>query len=144
MSQALLLNSADRVTLEQRMGCQASPTVSTSATITTGDGVVFGGIDACSRLPLVKNPGVVAGTVTVLRGTMSHVPESGGVTKDVLPTDRAASQSVAKHHRYRFTLAPGLYVVTAHYASGDNVDPWTPMIIRGRKVTKQNIPNECK
>jgi hypothetical protein len=75
---------------------------------------------------------------------MSYVPESGGGTKDILPKKTAASQSVANHQRYRFTLAPGANVLTARYASGGNVEPWAPIIIRADKVTKMSIPNMCK
>jgi hypothetical protein len=125
------------------VGCQASPTVSPAATIPTGNGVVVGGIDACSGLPLLTNPGFVAGTVTVLRGTVSYVPEADGASTDVLPKETVAFQSVAKHQRYRFTLAPGNYVLTARYASGGNVEPWAPIIIRADKVTKMSIPNMC-
>ena len=127
------------------VGCQASPRVSARATIPSGKGVVVGGIDYCSGLPpaIAKNPGFVAGTVTVLRGTVSTRPESGGVTKILLPTERAASQTVAKHQEYRFVLPPGPYVLVGHYTGHSNIEPNVSVVVRLGKETKRNIPNEC-
>ncbi|MGA8426428.1 MAG: hypothetical protein WB801_02445 [Candidatus Dormiibacterota bacterium] len=81
--------------------------------------------------------------MTVLRGTVSYLPESGGTTKDVLPTGRVTSQTVAKHHEYRFVLGPGPYVLVGHYAAGSNAEPWVSVVVRPGGETRQNIPNEC-
>jgi hypothetical protein len=77
------------------VGCQVGPSASTPAAIPTGDGVVAGGINYCvGAVPPTgaKNPGLVAGTVTVLQGKVSDVPKAGGV-KYVLPTHRVASET---------------------------------------------------
>jgi hypothetical protein len=63
----------------------------------------------------------------------------------VLPTVRVAEQTVLAHHKYRFTVAPGHYVLAAHYAvAGSNIEPWVSVLVRVGKVTEQNIPNECR
>jgi len=61
-----------------RAGCEASPIGSAPATMPRGDGAVVGGIYPCSGPRLAKNPGCVAGIVTVLRGTAASAPASGG------------------------------------------------------------------
>lgn len=113
--------------------------------IPAGEGVVLGGIDFCSGLPttMVKNPGFVAGTVTVWRGTMSFVPQPDGVTKYVLPTEWAASQTVPKHQEYRFVLAPGQYILVGSYTGHSNITPLVAVVVRLGKATRRNIPNEC-
>jgi hypothetical protein len=125
------------------VGCQASPTAAASV-VPRGKVVVVGGIDHCSGLPttVAKNPGFVAGTVTVWRGRMSYVREPDGVTRYVLPTDKEASQTVAKHQKYRFVLPPGPYVLVGHYPGG-NVEPSVAVLVRLGNETRQNIPNEC-
>ena len=130
-------------------GCQQAPTASTSPhavspTIPAGEGLVVGGIDACFGVPPRRNPGFVAGTVTVLRGTVTTVPESGGITKLVLPTEQVASSPVAAHHRYRFVLTPGAYVLRAKYSGiTSNMEPWVSVTAVAGRLTRQDIPNEC-
>lgn len=125
-------------------GCQSHESVSTPATIPTGEGVVVGGIDACSGLPVAKSQGFVAGTVTVLRGTVKPIPNPGVGVSFRFPTERVASEFVARHQSYRFDLKPGRYVLRGRYAAGGNVEPWTYAVIRAGQVTRQNIPNVCK
>jgi hypothetical protein len=68
----------------------------------------------------------------------------GGVTKIVLSTDMVASQIVANRHRYQFAITPGPYVLGARYAKGGTAEPWVPTVIHASKVTRQNIPNQCR
>lgn len=131
-------------------GCEQAPAVRTgppavSPTIPKGEGLVVGGIDACFGVPPKRNPGFVAGTVTVLRGKVKTVPVSSGITKVVLPTDRVASTSVSTHHRYRFDLPPGDYVLRAKYSGiTSNIEPWVRVNVAAGRVTRRDIPNECK
>ncbi|MFZ0995276.1 MAG: hypothetical protein WAO09_04760 [Candidatus Dormiibacterota bacterium] len=71
-------------------GCQAHETVSTPANIPTGEGVVVGGIDACSGLAIAKSQGFVAGTVTVLRGTVKSILNPGVGVSALFPNERVA------------------------------------------------------
>jgi hypothetical protein len=125
------------------VGCQGGPSASTPAAIPTGDGVVAGGINYCvGTVPPTgaKNPGLVAGTVTVLHGKVSDVPKAGGV-KYVLPTHRVASETVAKHMHYRFVLAPGPYLLVDPYKGRSNFGLGVSVVVRRSAVTKQNMPN---
>ncbi|MHB1624577.1 MAG: hypothetical protein ACYCTZ_06805 [Candidatus Dormibacteria bacterium] len=133
------------------VGCQASPastphpssSVIAPITIPNGEGLVVGGIDLCAGVYPPKTTGFVAGTVVVLPGTVSYVPESGGGSKTVFPTTRLESQTTAKHEMYRIALPPGPYVLTVE-PRGGNVIQWTSIVILAGKVVKQNIPNSCK
>lgn len=124
-------------------GCEASPIGSAPATMPRGDGAVVGGIYPCSGPRLAKNPGCVAGIVTVLRGTAASAPASGGgVTRVVLPTDKVASRTLVRHQGYWFALPPGPYVVLARYAGlagSGGIEPWVQVVVRVGKVTKQSI-----
>lgn len=130
-------------------GCEQAPAVRTRPPpgppiIPTGEGLVVGGIDACFGVPPKRNPGFVAGTVTVLRGKVKAVPVSSGITKVVLPTDRVASTRVSTHHRYRFDLPPGEYVLQARYSGfRSNIEPWVRINVAAGRLTHQDIPNEC-
>ncbi len=110
--------------------------------IPRGDGQVVGGIAACVGAPELHRPGFVAGTVLVLRGTVSETPTQANGNVAVLPTDQVASHYVSKLREYRFDLKPGRYVLVAHYAKSNMVS-WVPTVIRQAKVTKQSIPSPC-
>lgn len=106
------------------------------------DGQVVGGIAACTGARELHRPGFVAGTVRVLRGTVSETPTQANGDTTVLPTDQVASAHVAKLQKYRFTLKPGRYVLVAHYARS-NIVSWVAVLIRTGKVTNQSIPTPC-
>lgn len=116
----------------------------TTAVLPSGDGAVVGGIDACYGIPPRKRPAFVAGTVTALSGTVSRLPEPGGVTTDVLPATIVSSQKVAQRHLYRFILGPGPYVIVAKLASRSNFEPWISVMVSVGKKTEADIPNVCK
>lgn len=120
-----------------------SPAVASTTSVPVGDGVVVGKIQACNGIARGGPQGFVVGTVVALRGVTKVVPESAGVSRNVLPTVRSGSQSVGKNKRYRFVLPAGVYVLAAHYATGGNVEPWIPVTVRAGVVTHQDIPNEC-
>ncbi len=130
-------------TVASLSGCGAAANASITRTMPDGDGVVVGGIDGCSALAIARNPGFVAGTVTVLRGTVALLPEGHGSFAQVLPTDAVATETVARHQRYWFALPPGQYVLTARYSERSNVTPWIPVTLRRGKTTIQSIPDEC-
>lgn len=117
-------------------GCSAS------YPIPKGDGQVVGGIAACVGPRVLHRQGFVAGTVRVLRGTVSETPIEANGNTAVLPTDQVASHRVSKLQEYRFDLKPGQYVLVAYYAKSTIVS-WAPIVIQKAKVTKQSIPSPC-
>ena len=114
-----------------------------TARVLAGDGVVVGRIDACNAIAIGGRRGFVPGTVIALHGVMTLVPESGGVTRSILPTVRAGSQTVTKRERYRFVLSAGAYVLAARYPAGGNIEPSVSVSVGSGVETLQNIPNEC-
>ncbi len=136
ISRASVVGAALSVLMVALTGCSAA------SAIPSGDGAVVGGIAACVGARELHRPGYVAGTVVVLRGTVSKTPTEANGNADVLPRDRVASQRVLKGHRFRIYLGPGRYVLVAHYAQGDIIS-WVPVVIREGRITNQTIPSPC-
>jgi len=132
------------------VGCQAQSSgtsrgsPSSATQLPAGDGLVVGGIDVCNALGIRTIHGFMAGTVKVLRDTVTLVPEPGGTTKQVLPSDQVASSTVAKNQKYRFTLPNGSYVLSVKYGGPGAYAPFVAVVVRPGRVSKQNIPNLCK
>jgi hypothetical protein len=129
------------------VGCQpqsaGASRPSPSASIPAGDGVVVGGIDVCNGAGIGTVHGFMAGTVKVLRGKVALVPETGGITKQVLPSDQVASTRVAKNQKYSFTLPDGSYVLSVKYGGPGAYAPFVSVVVRLGRITQQNIPNLC-
>ena len=62
----------------------------------------------------------------------------------VLPKIVSARQSVLKNELYRFSLAPGDYVLEAQFPPPANVTPVTTVIVKAGATAIVDIPNECK
>src|ERR1700686_1165999 len=98
----------------QPSGLTARPTQATpSASVPAGFGVVVGQISPCylDNRPNPPPPAHPAGTVVVLRGSVTWVPTgAGGVTLH-LPTETVTAESIPAGGQYRFILPPGPYVI---------------------------------
>ncbi len=116
----------------------------TPASVPSGMGAVIGGIDPCSGLPIVGGPRYAAGTVTVLKGTVSWEPTGPGTSAAVFPATVAASQSLAENATYRFVLAPGTYVLRAGFPPPANVEPYATVTVLAGRTLHVDIPNMCK
>ena len=108
-------------------------------TIAVGDGAVVGGIDFCAGVLPKVYPRFVAGTGVFLRGSMSSVPVSPGVTRTLLPQVEVSSEKVGTNQEFRLVLAPGSYVLSA-------VAPWAPVAVRVRagETSWRTIPGGYK
>ena len=126
-------------------GCAgAGTTTSTELPIPAGLGVLTGGVDPCLGLP--PAPGgltYAAASVTASRGVVTWVTTGPGTLQPVFPSSVAARQDVGPDGMYRFTLAPGRYVLRARFAAG-NVEPFIGGTVTAGVVTRIDIPNECK
>lgn len=107
-------------------------------TIPPGEGAIIGGISFCAGVVPKVYPRFVAGTVVVLRGSMSSVAVSPGVTRTVLPQVEVASEKVGTNQEFRFVLAPASYVLSAGA-------PWAPVAVRVQsgKTAWRTIPGLC-
>jgi hypothetical protein len=114
-----------------------------SGCASSNTGTVTGGIDPCSGLPMAGAPRYVAGTVTVLQGTVGWQSVNGTAT-DVFPTTVVAQQQVGVNGTYDFTLAPGEYVLQAHFLVSSDVVPWAQITVRAGQTLHADITNSCK
>jgi hypothetical protein len=105
--------------------------------------VVIGGIDPCHGLPMHGGPRYAAGTVTVLRGWALLKHPTHGVRTWNFPTKIVGKVHVAKNSTYRFTLAPGHYVLRAQYPPPANVSPFVQFTARQGTTLHVDIPNVC-
>ena len=107
-------------------------------TIPLGQGAVVGGIGFCGGVVPKVHPRFVAGTVVVLRGSISSVAASPGVTRMVLPQAEVASEKVGANQEFRFLLAPGSYILSAGA-------PWAPVAVtvRSQQTSWHTIPGLC-
>jgi hypothetical protein len=105
--------------------------------------VVIGGIDPCEGLPIHGGPRYAAGTVTVLRGWAVLKHPTHGVRTWNFPTKIVGKVHVAKNSTYRFTLAPGHYVLRAQYPPPANVSPFVQFTARQGTTVHVDIPNMC-
>ena len=87
-------------------------------------------------------PGYAAGTVVVLRGTVTWKPVSTGVTKSVFPTETVTAAVTPKGDEYRFILSPGPYVLVAYYATPAPMS-WVSVSVAAGHTTRQDIPDRC-
>jgi len=106
-------------------------------------GVVSGGIHPCQGVVLSPSPGYAAGTVTVLRGTVTWRDLGNGSRQAVFPTAVAATATVGRNQTYRFVLPPGDYVLQAHFPPPANVMPFAPATVRAGTSQQFDIPNMC-
>lgn len=105
--------------------------------------VVIGGIDRCDAIGTKVGPRYMAGTVTVLRGPVMRPRKNHGDFTNTLPRDVVAKQTVATNGTYRFVLAPGRYVLIAHFPPPANYAPLTQIRIEAGAWARVDIPNEC-
>jgi opacity protein-like surface antigen len=114
-----------------------------SGCASSSTGSVTGGIDPCSGLGIATTPRYVAGTVTVLKGTVGWQDVNGSAT-DVFPTIVVAQQEMGVNGRYDFTLAPGEYVLRARFSVASDVTPWVQVTVRTGQALHADITNACK
>jgi hypothetical protein len=141
----------------QQSGPTARPAQATpSASLPAGLGVVVGQISPCYGMDLrglpTQPPAHPAGTVVVLRGTVTWVPTgAGGVTLH-LPTETVTSESIPGGGQYRFILPPGPYVIFVpspgvYVATPGGqmtaVGPYTIVsVVAGQTINTQDVPRE--
>jgi hypothetical protein len=113
-------------------------------------GAVTGYIQPCSGLgaPMRTSTGArlfsAAAVVEALPGQWSVKPAGHGVSRMVLPNVVAAREHVSQNQRFRLdNLAPGRYVVLAHYAGG-NVSTSLEVSVVPGQVAEVDLPNICK
>jgi len=111
----------------------------------SGNGLVVGGVDPCSGLGFAP-PGerYEAATVTVREGHISWEPAGPGSSTMILPKVVSARQTVSTNELYRFTLAPGDYVLEAQFPPPSNVTPFTAVTVKAGVTAVVDIPNMCK
>lgn len=88
-------------------------------------GVVTGGFQQCTALPVPGLPTYAAGSVTVLQG--------GTIV---------ARQSVGSNEHYTFVLPPGDYVLDGRWASS-NASVQVPVRLGAGDDLEVDIPNVC-
>jgi hypothetical protein len=111
----------------------------------SGNGLVVGGVDPCNGLAIApQTEQYAAATVTVREGHISWVPAGPGSSTMVLPKVVSARQSVSTNGLYRFSLAPGDYVLEAQFPPPANVTPVTTVTVKSGATAIVDIPNECK
>ena len=120
----------------------AAATASTALRL-SGKGIVLGGIEPCSGIAMPGGPRYAAGTVTVLKGPVNWASDGSGVSKDVLPTDVAATEALAVNGTYWFELDQGSYVLQARYASGATVVTWVELTVPPGSLQHVDVPNRC-
>jgi len=106
-------------------------------------GTVTGYIEPCAGLGLpgaakLPHPG---GTVRALAGRISWRPIPGG-SKLVLPAVAAATERISAGQKYLFRLAPGHYVIAAHYDGG--AFSFVSVSVRAGLTMNRNLPDLCK
>ena len=106
-------------------------------------GTLTGGIDPCEGIPIPGGPKYAAGTVVVLRGTVTWRTTGPGTSALVLPTQVVASESVKVDQTYSFRLPPGSYVLVAHFPPPSNVTPFVSVTVTAGTSQSANIPNMC-
>jgi hypothetical protein len=127
---------------------QATPFASVPASF----GVVVGQINYCGGMDYRPNPpppAHPAGTVAVLRGSITWIPiAGGGQSLGPFPTETVATQSIPTGGAYRFILPPGSYVIVIlPYLSvsvvGEatiSVAPYASVSVVAGLTTHQDVP----
>jgi hypothetical protein len=100
----------------QQSGLIARPAQGTPSALAVpaGFGVVVGQITPWygdTRMLPTPPPAHPAGTVIVLRGTVTWVPTGAGGLSLHLPTETVTWESIPADGQYRFILPPGSYVI---------------------------------
>jgi hypothetical protein len=105
--------------------------------------VVTGGIRPCvgMRIGPVHRQ-FVAGTVLVLEGHITWKNLGHGYRTMIFPRSIVARETVLGNTMYRFTLAPGRYVLTARLTRS-NVRPFVQIIVKQQAAIRADIPNMC-
>ena len=111
--------------------------------VPAGDGVVVGGIDPCGALVTPGGLAYAAGTVTVYKGQVAWRSTGPGTSTIVFPPVVVAHATVGANSTYRFVLAPGHYVLGAHYLGDGNGVSYTDTTVKAGTTTEADIPNEC-
>lgn len=110
-----------------------------------GRTVVTGGIRPCIGRSVRTVPGpprYVAGTVLVLEGHITRKNLGHGYRTMIFPRSVVARETVKGNTMYRFTLAPGRYVLTARLARS-NARPFVQIIVKQQAAIRVDIPNMC-
>jgi hypothetical protein len=108
-----------------------------------GEVVVTGGIVPCAALAPPNGEQYAAGTVTVLEGQVSWKPTGPGTSVVVFPKIVAAQATVPTNALYQFDLAPGTYVLQAHFSSPANGTPFIGITVTAGPTEHVDIPNRC-
>lgn len=108
-----------------------------------GKGLVVGGIIRCAALAPPSGVQYAAGTVTALEGKMTWRSSGSGTSVAVFPKVVAARESVAMNGSYQFALAPGDYVLQAHFPPPANVSPFISLTVKAGTTEQVDIPNIC-
>lgn len=130
-----------------------APTPSVAPT-QAGFGLVVGQISPCIGPPYpgAKPPGHPAGTVVVLRGSMTWTSDGrGGQYLGPFPTETVATESIPTGGTYRFILPPGPYVIvlppysTGSVPGGPTISfaPYASVSVVAGQTTHQDVPGEC-
>jgi hypothetical protein len=114
-----------------------------SSTPPPGEGLVVGGIIPCAALGPPPGVQYAAGTVTVLEGVVTWRNTGPGTSVAVFPTNVEAKQTVMTNASYQFALAPGDYVLQAHFPPPANVTPFVSVTVRSGVTNDVDVPNMC-
>ena len=107
-----------------------------------GTAIVTGGIMPCDPLGITGGR-YVAGTATVLNGSVTWKSADNGVLQDVLPPHAVASETVPVDGSFLFYLEPGPYVLVGQYAAGSMVTPWVEIHVAAGSPMQVDIPDVC-
>jgi hypothetical protein len=108
-----------------------------------GEGLVVGGIIPCAALGPPPGVQYAAGTVTVLEGEMTWRSIGAGSSVAMFPTTVRAQEQVSTNSSYQFALAPGEYVLQAHFPPPANVTPFVSITVESGTTKHVDIPNMC-
>lgn len=131
--------ASSRAVPDRAPGAAAAPT----ATVT-------GYIQPCAGLPFRQRTSTgawlfsAAATVQALRGQEHQKPMGDGISRIVWPTVIAAQERVSQNQKFRLDhLAPGRYVILAHYVPGNVTTSLGVLAAAGQMITIE-LPNTCK
>jgi uncharacterized membrane protein len=114
-----------------------------SASPPSGEGLVTGGIVPCAAIVPPNGEQYAAGTVMVLKGYVSWRATGPGTSVVVFPKIVAAQETVATNASYQFGLAPGKYVLQAHFPAPANAIPFISITVKVGTAEHVDIPNVC-
>ena len=113
-----------------------------------GAGIVTGHLSACFGIdPLNGPPPVTPGTVFVLRGKLTLKPDGPGTWRLVFPKGPAVASEYISNNSdptFRFTLAPGQYVLAGRYGAGPGYAASRQVTVTAGTVIRVDLPNVCK